>query len=61
MCWQSLKEECFGGEQSLPSYEGSYYTKQPKLKNAYMLFYQRKNPEPGSQHQSRLPPSSLLQ
>ncbi len=45
---KDLRDECFGGEQVSTSYNSSYFTsKQPKLKNAYMLFYQRKHPEPG--------------
>jgi ubiquitin C-terminal hydrolase len=46
---KDLRDECFGGDQVTTSYNSSYFTtKQPKLKNAYMLFYQRKKPEPGS-------------
>lgn len=41
-----MEEECFGGEQVTTHYNSTWPTKTARLKNAYMLFYQRKVPEP---------------
>ncbi|KAL6077589.1 USP domain-containing protein [Balamuthia mandrillaris] len=45
---RDLQNECFGGEEEITRYTGTWAStfKEPRLKNAYMLFYQRKIPEP---------------